>query len=164
MNVRTMTKDDWPQVASIYMEGIMTGRATFQTEVPSYDEWDRGHLDVGRIVAVEEGQVVGWSAFSPTSTRYCYRGVVEVSYYVAKAYWGRGIGYLLLTEAIRRSEEAGIWTIQAVVLEENPISMTVLLRAGFRVVGYREAPARDVGGVWRNTTLLERRSKIVGRN
>ena len=50
MNVRTMTKDDWPQVASIYMEGIMTGRATFQTEVPSYDEWDRGHLEVGRIV------------------------------------------------------------------------------------------------------------------
>ena len=162
VTLRGMTEADWPSVAAIYLEGIMSGRSTFQTEIPGYAEWDRLHLPCCRLVAVEGEEVVGWSAFSPTSPRWCYRGVVEISYYVARAHWGRGIGHALLEEAIRRSEEAGIWTIQAVVLEENYTSIAALLGAGFRMVGYREAPARDLGGVWRNTTLFERRSHRVG--
>jgi len=31
--------EHWPEVARIYAEGISTGNATFETEVPSWEQW-----------------------------------------------------------------------------------------------------------------------------
>jgi L-amino acid N-acyltransferase YncA len=161
VNVRPMTPDDWEQVAEVYREGIATGNATFETEVPSWEAWDAGHLSTARLVAGEDGAVVGWAALSPVSDRCAYGGVAEVSVYVADGARGRGVGRALLEEAIRVSERAGIWTLQGGVFPENEASLALLDRCGFRQVGIRTRLG-SLHGRWRDVVLLERRSAIAG--
>jgi L-amino acid N-acyltransferase YncA len=152
--LRELTPDDWPAVADIYWDGMRTGLATFETEVPSWAEWDAAHLPQHRIVAELDGQVIGWAALSPASTRRCYAGVVENSVYVAEAARGRGIGRLLLERLIKQARLAGIWTIQTSIFPENRASLALHERCGFRVVGTRERIAKRDGS-WRDTVFLE---------
>jgi phosphinothricin acetyltransferase len=157
-----MTPADWPQVQAIYREGIATGNATFETEVPPWESWDAGHLAVGRLVAREDERVIGWAALSPVSRRTCYAGVAEVSVYVAAAARGRGVGRTLLLAVIDASEKAGIWTLQGGTFPENEASLRLQRACGFRVVGRRERIGR-LHGVWRDTVLTERRSALEGQ-
>lgn len=154
-----MTLADWPEVERIYAEGIATGLATFETETPSWAEFDGGKLAAARLVAVEEGSVVGWAALSPTSVRACYEGVAEHSVYVAERARGRGVGRALLEELVAQADAAGIWTLQTSIFPENRPSLALHERVGFRVVGRRERIARHAGR-WQDTLLLERRSSI----
>jgi phosphinothricin acetyltransferase len=158
LTIRELRKTDWPAVAAIFEEGIATGLATFETAAPDWPTWDDAHLPGKlRLVAEEDGEVVGFAALSPVSSRAAYRGVVENTLYVARRARGRGIGSALLAELLRRSEEAGVWTVQTSIFPENLPSLAVHQRAGFRVVGRRERIGK-LGGVWRDTLLLERRS------
>ncbi len=155
--VRDMHAADWPTVERIYAEGIATGMATFEIETPSWQEFDAGHLAQPRVVAIVDGALLGWGALSAVSRRTVYRGVAEVSVYVAAAARGRGLGGLLLESLIESSEAHGLWTLQATILAENEASLHAHQRCGFRVVGRRERIAQRLG-VWRDTILMERRS------
>jgi L-amino acid N-acyltransferase YncA len=161
VEIRAMTRADWPAVQAIYAAGIATGEATFETEPPSWEEFDAGRLRDHRIVAIREGEVIGWAAFSPASTRACYAGVVEHSVYVAEGARGRGVGGALMEALVASADAAGIWTIQTSIFPENAPSVALHERTGFRVVGRRERIARR-DGVWRDTILLERRSRAGG--
>lgn len=161
MRIEPMTDDDWPRVRSIYEEGIATRQATFETEAPSWDEWDSAHLESCRFVAREGDLVFGWGALSRVSRRRCYAGVAEVSVYVAESARARGVGRALLEQVIAASEAHGIWTLQGATFPENTASLRLQERCGFRVVGKRERIAR-MSGVWRDTILTERRSKKIG--
>ena len=156
-----MAPSDWAEVRRIYAEGIATGDATLETEPPSREAWDRAHRPDCRLVVRDGGRLAGWAALSPVSERCAYGGVAEVSVYVEAAARGRGLGRLLLSELVRASEEAGIWTLQAGVFPENAASIALHQRCGFRIVGVREKLGR-LAGVWRDVTLLERRSPRVG--
>ena len=160
MVIRNLDEGDWPAVAAIWAEGIATGSATFETEVPSWEEFDRTRLPGQRLVAVDEGEIVGWAALSPTSSRECYSGVAENSVYVTAGARGRGIGRALLDALVAHADAAGIWTIQTSVFPENEASVALHERVGFRVVGRRERIAK-LDGVWRDTLFLERRSPSV---
>jgi L-amino acid N-acyltransferase YncA len=157
VEIRSFIPDDWPAVEEIYSQGIATGNATFETEPPSWEQFDVGRLAEHRFVAVEGDRVVGWAALSPTSTRPCYWGVVEHSVYVREDVRGRGIGRALLAALIESADAGGIWTIQTSIFPENEASVRLHEGAGFRVVGRRERIAQ-LAGVWRDTVLLERRS------
>jgi len=152
-----MTEADWPSVRAIFEAGIATGDATFDTVVPSWDDWERSHVVDQRLVAELAGTVVGWAALSPVSRRACYAGVVEGSVYVAEGARGRGIGIALLARLCSDADAAGIWTIQTSIFPENVASVELHRRCGFRVVGTRERIAQ-LDGVWRDTLLLERRA------
>lgn len=158
IEIRGMSAADWPQVEAIYAEGIATRQATFETETPTWAEFDKDRLPGHRLVAVEGGRVVGWAALSPTSRRACYSGVVEHSVYVAAESRGRGIGRALMDALVRSADEGGIWTIQTSIFPENEASVALHERLGFRVVGRRERVA-ELEGVWRDTLLLERRAR-----
>jgi len=158
VEIRRLEADDWAAVAEIYWDGMRDGLATFETEVPSWAEWDDSHFRDHRLVADLIGDVVGWAALAPVSSRPCYRGVAEDSVYVARAARGLGIGRRLLERLIAGSECAGIWTIQTSIFPENRASLALHERCGFRVVGTRERIAKR-DGVWRDTVFLERRSK-----
>jgi phosphinothricin acetyltransferase len=158
--IRPLAPGDWPAVEAIYAEGIATGNATFETEPPTWEEFDAGRLPGHRFVAIADGEVVGWAALSPTSRRECYDGVAEHSVYVAGNKRGRGIGRALLDALVESADAAGIWTIQTSVFPENDASLKLHERAGFRVVGRRERIAR-LRGEWRDTIVLERRSPRV---
>jgi L-amino acid N-acyltransferase YncA len=162
IEIRTLTEDDWDVVCSIYLDGIATGQATFETRAPSWSEWDTNHLPVPRLVATSEKRVVGWAAISPVSARAVYAGVAEVSVYVENDSRRKGIGGRLLERLVVESETKGIWTLQASIFRENVASITLHKRCGFREVGRRERIGK-IDGVWRDTMLLERRSKLVGK-
>ena len=151
-----MTSGDWPEVEEIYAEGIASGDATFETATPSYEEFDASRLRDHRLVAVENGRVIGWAALSPTSSRDCYAGVAEHSVYVAGSARGRGIGRRLMQALLASADAVGIWTIQTNVFPENAATVALHERVGFRLVGRRERIAQ-LDGVWRDTLLLERR-------
>jgi L-amino acid N-acyltransferase YncA len=159
VQVERMGTEDWPAVRRIYAEGVATGEATFETEVPGWERWDASHLPTPRLVARAAGEVVGWVALLPASPRPVYSGVAEVSVYVAGSARGRGVGRALLSALVAASEGAGIWTLEAVVFPENAASVALHRGLGFREVGRRERIAR-LHGVWRDTVLLERRSPV----
>jgi phosphinothricin acetyltransferase len=165
--IEPMREDDWTQVRAIYLEGIATGHATFETSAPTWEHWNASHLRDSRIVArsgdgVKSGNVVkGWAALSPVSSRCVYAGVAEVSVYIGARDRGEGVGKALLEALIEASEAAGIWTLQAGVFPENVGSVRLHERCGFREVGRRERIGK-MNNVWRDTLLLERRSGIVG--
>jgi phosphinothricin acetyltransferase len=156
-----MQLDDWPAVRAIYLEGIATRQATFEIQAPSWDTWNASHLPLARLVAREAETVVGWAALSPVSGRKAYAGVAEVSVYIAESSRGAGLGRQLLEALIAESEANGIWSLQAVMFPENAGSVALHRRCGFRDVGRRERIAR-LDGVWRDTILLERRSRHIG--
>ena len=160
MEVRDLRPGDWPEVARIYREGIETGNATFETEVPSWEEWDARHLAQHRFVAERDARVVGWIALLPVSSRECYSGVAEVSTYVSEDARSQGVGRELLAAAIESAERSGIWTLQTSVFPENEPSLRLLRRFGFREVGVRERIGR-LHGIWRDTVLVERRSEVI---
>lgn len=156
-----MGPGDWPEVARIYGEGIATGIATFEAEVPSWATWDAGHLGHCRWVADEAAGLLGWAALSPVSRRACYAGVAEVSIYVSAGARGHGIGRRLLHALVESAEAGGIWTLQAGIFAENFASLRLHESCGFGLVGRRERIAR-LAGRWRDTMLFERRSTTVG--
>ena len=161
VRVRPMAAGDWPRVAEIYAEGIATGDATFESEVPGWEDWDAAHLESPRLVAELDGETAGWAALAPYSDRCAYGGVGEVSVYVAGPARGRGVGRALLEALVAGAEAAGIWTLQAGVFPENEGSLALHERAGFRRVGLRERIGK-LGGRWRDVVMLERRSSVVG--
>jgi len=161
VNIRSLTKNDWPQVSQIYEEGIATKNATFEQTPPSWDEWDNSHLKKCRYVIEDNGKIVGWAALSPVSKRMVYQGVSEVSIYIRLTSNGKGYGKKLLNYLIEKSESLGIWTLQAGIFPENVRSIILHEKAGFRTVGIREKIGK-MDGLWRDVVLMERRSKIAG--
>lgn len=156
-----MSEAHWPAVAQIYKQGVDTGFATFEKEIPSYEQWNKNHISSCRLVALRDHKIVGWAALSPVSVRRVYRGVAEVSIYIAKSERGSGIGNLLMEELIASSEKAGFWTLQSGIFPDNKASIKLHEKAGFRFLGRRERVGQ-LDGVWKDNLLFERRSKIVG--
>ena len=160
MNIIPLLLEHWPAVKAIYEAGLATGNASFQTGAPSWEEWDTAHLKHSRLVALDGDTVLGWAALTPVSGRCVYAGVAEVSVYVSTNHRGQKTGARLLEQLITESEKEGLWTLQAGIFPENIASIKIHEAAGFRQVGIREKIGQ-MNGIWRNTVLLERRSKTV---
>ncbi len=161
--IEKMMSDDWNDVARIYLEGISTGNATFQTAAPTWDEWNNGHCCECRLVIKIENKVIGWASLSKVSSREVYSGVAEVSVYLDSDYKGNGFGSKLLNALVDLSEKNGYWTLQAGIFPENVSSIAIHKKCGFRQVGIRENLGKMTTGEWRNVAFLERRSKTIGR-
>ncbi|MEX2363051.1 MAG: N-acetyltransferase family protein [Balneolaceae bacterium] len=161
LTFRFMEADDWNDVAEIYQQGLNTGNATFQQEVPSLEEWDPAHLKTCRLIAETNGETAGWAALTSVSGRCAYAGVAEISIYVADRHRGKKVGKQLLAKLITESEKEGIWTLEAGIFPENTASIKIHEALGFRKVGYREKIGK-MNGRWRDTILLERRSSSTG--
>lgn len=167
ITIHPMTPADWPTVAQIYQQGIDTGNATFATCPPeSWQEWSKGKINECSLVAKEGDAILGWAALSPISNRCVYRGVAEVSLYIAASARGQGVGQALMVALIECSEAHGIWTLQAGIFPENTGSRQLHLNNGFRILGIREGLGLmtfgPYQGQWRDVAFLERRSKIAG--
>lgn len=161
MEIRAMTPDDWGEVNRIYKEGIDTNQATFETGVPPWDVWDKTYHSFCRIVVENNGKIVGWAALMPVSRRPVYKGVAEVSIYIDKDTRGQGVGLALMNALIEQSEAAGIWSLYSSMFPENEASVALHEKCGFRKIGLRKRIAQH-HGKWRDTLLMEKRSRIVG--
>jgi L-amino acid N-acyltransferase YncA len=163
VKINPMLPQHWEAVKSIYEQGIATGHATFQTEAPTWAEWNTAHTQTCRLIAIMETNIVGWAALTPVSSRCVYAGVAEVSVYVATEARGKNIGNLLLQNLITESEKNNIWTLQSGIFPENKSSIALHQKNGFRIIGYREKIGK-MGNTWRDNLILERRSSVVGVN
>ena len=161
IRIRPMNSEDWRAVARIYEEGMNTGFATFETQVPNYEAWDSAHMKLCRIVATTRNTVLGWAALSPVSSRCVYGGVAEVSVYVGENSWKKGVGQLLMEALIHLSEKEGLWTLQSGIFPENKGSILLHEKMGFRYIGKREKVGK-LHGIWKDNLLFERRSSIIG--
>jgi L-amino acid N-acyltransferase YncA/DNA-binding transcriptional ArsR family regulator len=156
VTVRALDPGDWPAVRRIYAEGVATGNATFETDVPDRRTLDHSWLPDHRWVAELDGQVVGWAAARAVSTRPVYAGVAETSVYVGDGYRGRGVGKVLIHRQVTAADTAGLWTLQTSIFPENRAGHALHQSAGFRPLGVRERIGRH-HGIWRDTVFLERR-------
>ena len=161
MEIVNIQAEHYPEVAQIYLQGIATGKATFQTEAPTWEHWDKNHLKHSRLAIFDGDEMAGWAALSHVSSRCVYAGVAEVSVYIASNFRGQGIGKVLLEQLINESERNGLWTLQSGIFPENIGSIKLHESCGFRIVGYRERIAQ-MNGIWLNNIIMERRSTIVG--
>jgi phosphinothricin acetyltransferase len=159
--IMRMDKGDGPEVLAVYEESIAARQATFETSLPSWEQWKASHLTECCFVAKAKGVLLGWAALRSTSSRRCYSGVAEASVYVCEKARGQGIGTALLEKIIAESEARGFWTIEGVTFPENTASLRLQAHCGFREVGRRERIAK-LDGVWRDTVLTERRSRRAG--
>jgi L-amino acid N-acyltransferase YncA len=161
LSVEKMLPEHWPEVRAVYLQGLATGDATFETEAPDWERWDASHLRACRLIALAGGSMAGWAALSHISARKVYAGVAEVSVYVCDGLRGVGVGRTLLKALVRESEAEGLWTLQASIFPENVASIALHKACGFREVG-RRVRIGQLGVRWRDTILLERRSQTVG--
>ncbi|MDC1287815.1 GNAT family N-acetyltransferase [Gammaproteobacteria bacterium] len=160
--IRGLRESDAAEVLAIYQQGLDSGEASFETSAPQWRDWNKKYLPACRLIAAQNDQVLGWAALAPVSARDCYRGVAEISVYVASSHRGKGIGQELMAALVEASENSGIWSLYSSIFPENEATLRLHLRHGFRQVGIRERIARQ-GGRWRNTMILERRSTRVGK-
>jgi len=159
--IRKLHSKDGPAVLEIYRQGLDTGEASFEAEPPDWSTWQTKYHPFCRLVWDQDGEVQGWAALAPVSARDCYRGVAEVSIYIATDCLGQGIGNKLMAALVEQSESQQIWSLYSSIFPENQATLKLHLRHGFRKVGIREHIAqRD--GRWRDTLILERRSGKVG--
>lgn len=163
MEITAIVKEHYPNISRIYKEGIETGHATFETTVPEWEDWDKSKLKHSRLAAIVDDTVVGWAALSPVNNRCVYGGVAEVSIYISNMHKGKGIGTALISKLIDDSEANGIWTLQSGMFPENEATVALHQRFDFRLVGYREKIGK-LGNTWRDTIIMERRSKTIGIN
>ncbi len=161
MEIKIYTKDDFEDLCFIYKQGIDTGIATFQTDIPTWEDWDKSHFTFGRIGTFENKNLIGWASLSPVSNRCVYSGVAEVSIYIHDEHRNKGIGKLLLNKLIQESETNNIWTLQSGIFSENKASIQLHLNCGFRIIGQREKIGLK-NGVWKDNIILEKRSKKIG--
>jgi L-amino acid N-acyltransferase YncA len=163
MEIRSMQPADWQEVSRIYLEGISTGIATFETSVPMYAAWDAAHMPSCRLVAAEGRTLLGWAALSPVSSRCVYGGVAEVSIYIGSAHRGKGVGKKLMQALIKASEAENLWTLQSGIFPQNRASILLHEKTGFRYIGKRERVGKR-GGTWYDNLLYERRSSTIGND
>ncbi|MBT8267850.1 MAG: GNAT family N-acetyltransferase [Bacteroidia bacterium] len=161
LRIRPFNSEDFKAVSNIYRQGLDTKKATFETEVPDWESWDKKYIKCCRLIASYNDQIAGFAVISAVSNRSVYKGVAEVSVYVHNDFWNKGIGTKLLDALIIESESNGYWTLQASIFPENSSSIRMHENCGFRIVGIREKIGK-LDGKWYNNILMERRSKTVG--
>lgn len=161
MQIMGMIPEHWPAVEEIYQQGIDTRSATFETQTPSWEVFDKKFMQVGRLVAVENNIVTGWIALVPVSQRECYRGIAEISVYIHNDHHRKGIGRALMERVSEESEKAGYWSLLSVIHEENAASIRLHEQCGYRMIGRRERIA-CLHGIWKTTVMMEKRSTKIG--
>ncbi len=155
--IRNLHQADATAVLDIYQQGLDSGEASFEIDAPDWHTWQSRYHPFCRLIREQDGKPAGWAALAPISARNCYRGVAEVSIYVANRHLGQGMGSELMTALIEAAENNGIWSLYSSIFPENQVTRKLHLRHGFREVGIRERIAQHKGR-WRDTLILERRS------
>jgi L-amino acid N-acyltransferase len=149
VTIRPAESADVPAITEIYNEVILTTTATFDIEPKSVAErmeWLQSHSkNYPVLVAVIDGQTVGFAALRPWSQRRAYDHTVESSFYVHSTQRGRGIGRKLKEAIIEEARRLGFHTIIARVAEGSNESLHLNQRAGFVHVGTLREVGRKFG-------------------
>lgn len=158
MIIRHATENDLPAIVAIYNASIPSRMATADLEpvsVMSRINWFKKRSPVKHplwVIEIEE-IIAGWLSFQPFYGRPAYHATAEVSIYIATKYQKRGLGKILLQEAIRQSPNLGLKTLIGFIFEHNEASLKLFEKFGFQRWGHMPGIA-ELDGVERGLVIL----------
>jgi len=139
--IRPSQNNDIAQITAIYHHHVLHGTGTFEITPPSEEDMSLRRQDVldkglPYLVAVHQGQVVGYAYCNWFKPRPAYRFSAEDSIYLAPGAQGQGLGRALLAELCAQAERAGVRKLIAVIGDSGNLgSIGVHRSAGFQNVG-----------------------------
>ena len=159
MEIRPAVPDDLDAVAAIYAREAREGTATFDVEPRSREQWLQ-RLDATEpgdhfLVAVIDGEVVGYATSGPYRPKPAYRHTRETTIYVAPSAQGRRVGRGLYDELLARCRADGVHLVVAAVALPNPGSLALHRACGFEEVGTMREVGRKLGR-WIDVRWLQR--------
>ncbi len=160
VEVRKAVREDMSAVLDIYNHAVLNTMATadiepqsLETRIAWFDERTAAGFPV--LVAVQSGNIVGWSSFGKFHSRPGYRFTVENSVYVAPNSRRLGVGTALLQPLIPLAVEMQMHSIVALVDASNAASISLHSRCGFHEAG-RLQQAVFKFNRWNDVLLLQR--------
>ena len=158
MKIRDARESDLPAIIRIYNAAIVTRVSTAQLETVTVEErrhWLKDHSPDRHPFWVLEigGQVAGWLTLKTFLPRGAYRDTAEVSVYVDQKFRRRGVGRVLLNEAIARAPELRITAMVGLIFAHNQPSLRLFAQVGFEKWGLLPGVAR-LDGVERDLTIM----------
>ena len=161
MTIRDAAITDLPRIVDIYnstIEGRMVTADLEPITVESRVAWFHDHDPSKRPlwVMTENEHVIGWLSFQDFYGRPAYKGTAEISIYIDASFRKRGIGRLLLEEAIRRAPDYGIHTLLGFIFGHNEPSIRLFKRYGFEAWAHLPKVA-ELDGIERDLVILGKR-------
>jgi phosphinothricin acetyltransferase len=148
-------------VQAIYAHWVVNGLASFEEVPPDPAEMDLRRrtvqdADLPYLVAIADGEVLGFAYAGPYRLRPGYRYTVEDSVYIAPTANGRGVGRALLAAVISRAESRGLRQMLAVIGDSaNAASIGLHRSLGFRQVGLLPSVGFKFGR-WVDSVIMQR--------
>ena len=159
MEVRLAGPDDAEGIRRIYNVEVTEATVTFDLVPRSPEDqqrWLAAHAGLHpAVVAVEDGEVVGFGSLSPYRERPAYSTTVEDSVYVRRDRRGRGIGRALLEDLVRLAALHGFHAVIGRVVGGHEVSIALHRSCGFEMVGVEKEVGRKFGR-WLDVVLMER--------
>lgn len=157
LTIRDAVVADAPEMAAIYAESIARRDATLDATPPPAEAYARLLADPRHptVVAVDAGQVVGWSRVKPWSDRAGYVTAGEVSIFVTASHFRRGLGRRLYGALFARAAAAGYHHLAARVFADHTASIALHRAMGFEPVGIQREVGR-LDGRWVDVALMQR--------
>ena len=140
LQLRDAREEDLAGVLAIYNDVIATTTAIYRDDPATLEdrrEWWQARAALGYpvLVAVEEGEVVGFASFGDFRASPGYRYTVEHSVHVRAGRRGSGLGQALMQPLIARARALGKHVMMAGVDADNAGSIRFHERLGFERVG-----------------------------
>lgn len=161
VTIRDASVDDMMHVQRIYATHVLHGTATFEEVPPTADEMLARRAQIlatgmPYLVAVINGEVVGYCYAAQYRPRIAYRYTIEDSIYLAENQAGKGLGKALLAALIERCEQGPWRQMIAVIAGNNNFSSIGLHRSmGFTHAGTQIATGFKFGQ-WIDVVFMQR--------
>ena len=159
VEVRVARLDDAESMRAIYNVEVQTSTVTFDL-VPRSLADQRAWLAARSgahtaLVAVEDGEVIGFGSLSPYKDRPAYATSVEDSVYIHQDHQGKGVGRMLLTALVAAAEASGFHAVFARIVGGHEASIGLHAALGFEIVGTEREVGRKFGR-WLDVVVMER--------
>jgi len=161
VELRPVAASDVAALCDIYAHHVLHGTGTFELTPPDQEDM-AGRvgavtaLGLPYLVAVRDGDVLGFAYAGAYRPRPAYRFTVEDSIYLRPDAVGCGLGGRLLRAVLEECERLGIRQVIAVIGDsDNVASIRTHDRCGFTTIGTFHAVGGKFGR-WLDTVLMQR--------
>jgi len=158
ISVRLATLDDAPAVMAIYNAEVENHVSTFDLVARTLDEQRRWLAQrsgaFSAVVAVLDGEVVGFASLSPYKERAAYRTTVEDSVYVSREHPRSGIGRTLMEHVIGIARDSGFHSVIARIEASGTASRALHEACGFELVGIEREVGRKFNR-WLDVAIMQ---------
>lgn len=151
--IRNAGPADLQAITDIYNEAVIRGGSSADLEPVTLEQrrvWvdshePREHYPVV-VIETENGRIAGFGSLSKFHQRAGYDGVCELSYYIADAFRGQGLGTAMVAWLLEAAIERGFTHAAAIIYADNDGSNALMRRFGFTRFGLLEGAVTSGDG------------------